>query len=231
MERHCSACGARISDDMKICGNCGKIIPPHQKVRQDVHNVFNQNINIQNDNKLSPQRKAAKSNNKSKAIPKTNIQKNIPKKQFEKNNVKESDFFEMKRNVPNQSKKQKTITIKNNRNIKKYIKIALIVLIIYIAISLVQIFRVKHTGYEFKSTDMKMSQDNFGQAIDVFFENGHWTYNPFTLTVKYSGETTDGKEYNLKFSAVATVKIKEITVDGKEKTDSQMESVLMGMFI
>ncbi|MDE6149454.1 MAG: zinc ribbon domain-containing protein, partial [Ruminococcus sp.] len=33
MERKCSSCGARISDGMKICANCGKVVPPLRTIR------------------------------------------------------------------------------------------------------------------------------------------------------------------------------------------------------
>lgn len=32
MERKCSSCGARISDGMKICANCGKVVPQPRTV-------------------------------------------------------------------------------------------------------------------------------------------------------------------------------------------------------
>lgn len=202
MERHCSSCGARISDDMKICGNCGKIIPP-QRSRQEFSRESKRDSTI----KPLPQKNTTRQYNKQKPIPQS------------------------KRRVSQQPEKQNVIAIKGNRNIKKWIKLIIVIFIIYTIISLVQIFRVRFTGYEFKSTDMKMSQDNFGQAIDNFFESGHWVYNPFTLTVKYSGETVEGNEYKLKFSTFLSVDVKKIEVDGEEKADSQIESALMGMFI
>ena len=197
MERHCSSCGARISDDMKICGNCGKIIPPQRQV----NNIHKRPLPQKNNLKQNPVKKQNPNN------------RNIKKPVKQKSVVKPVE------------------QTKNKVNIKKWLKVLVIILVIYVAISLVQIFRVRVTGYDFKSTDMKMSQKNFGQAVDNFFESGHWVYNPFTLTVKYSGETKDGYEYDLKFSAFATVSVKEIAVDGEKKADSQIESAIMGMFI
>lgn len=208
MERHCSGCGARISDDMKICGNCGKIIPS-QRPRQEVKRPTQNSVNRPKVVRATP--------------PKNNAPKHDNRKEtaYNKQSIRQENFEKVK--------KQKNI--KNKHSIKKWIKIALVVLAIYLVVSLVQIFRVRMAEYEFKNTDMKMSQHNFGQAVDNFFESGHWVYNPFTFTVKYSGETADGYEYDLKFSAFTSVKVKEVEVDGEKKTDSKMESALMGMFI
>lgn len=222
MERHCSACGARISDDMKICGNCGKIIPP-QRARNEVSRSPKQNVHRESGINSSYQRKSTNAKIIQNKV-------NKPKTQTERRKLKNAESIAVNMEVPQKVKNQK-FSLKNSGKIKKWIKVAIVVIAIYIVISLVQIFRVRFTEYEFKSTDMKMSQKNFGQAIDNFFESGHWVYNPFTLTVKYTGETSEGNEYDMKFSAFMSIEIKEIEVDGKEKTDSQLESALMGMFI
>lgn len=208
MERHCSGCGARISDDMKICGNCGKIIPS-QRTRQEVKRPTQNSVNRPKVVREAPQKNS---------VPKRDSRKSPT---YNKQSIRQENFESVKKHKNTKSK----------HSIKKWIKVAFVVLAVYLVVSLVQIFRVRMTGYEFKQTDMKMSQHNFGQAVDNFFDSGHWVYNPFTFTVKYSGETADGYEYDLKFSAFASVKVKEVQVDGEKKTDSKMESALMGMFI
>lgn len=196
MERKCSACGARISDGMKLCANCGKIIPPprtNNPQRQPVRRSYSPDI-------------------------------------AQQANTRE---FITERRQPSQPQKP-VVAAKPQKNTKamvfKCIKVAVIVFIIYAVVSAIQIFRVRFATYDFK-VDMKMSQDNYGQAIDNFFDNGHWVYNPFTLTVTYTGEKKHEGDYELKFSTGVSVTLKSVEVDGKPKEDDKMESAIMGLFI
>ncbi|MGN0602273.1 MAG: zinc ribbon domain-containing protein [Oscillospiraceae bacterium] len=218
MERHCPACGARISDNMKICGNCGKILPPRRtnpggcaasgKPRPSASSDYVR------DTKQRPQ-------GSSKSVSKSNAQKRpVTSKVGEKNTG----------NKPLSRNKKSSGRSDRKSRIIKWIKIAVIIFAIYAVISFAQVLRVKFSTYEFKTTDMKMSRDNYGQAIDGFFESGHWVYNPFTFTVKYYGES-EGKDYELKFSAFTSVDVKEIVIDGEVKDEKQTEPIIMGMFI
>lgn len=266
MEKLCPACGARISENMKICANCGKIIPKGQSTTRS--NARNSTVSKPAQRKSNPdtsnrQRtrtnaagaprrqsasqgaqktrqyqkpKRAAASQKPAQPQKAPVQRMAaPSKnqQAQGSQRKSSSPVQRQRNGAQQKTVNagKTLASRFNKQaIKKYIKIAVVVLVIYAVISAVQIFRVRFSTYEFKTTQMKMSRDNYGQAIDNFFDSGHWIYNPFTFTVKYSGEA-EGKDFTLKFSSFATVKLKEIEVDGEEKTDKQIEPVVMGMFI
>lgn len=218
MERHCPACGARISDNMKICGNCGKILPPRRtnpgggaasgKPRPSASSDYVR------DTKQRPQ-------GSSKSVTKSNAQKRPVTSKVGEKNTGNKAFSRNKKSSGRSDRKARII---------KWIKIAVIIFAIYAVISFAQVLRVKFSTYEFKTTDMKMSRDNYGQAIDGFFESGHWVYNPFTFTVKYSGES-EGKDYELKFSAFTSVDVKEIVIDGEVKDEKQTEPIIMGMFI
>ena len=206
MERHCPACGARVSDDMKICANCGKIIPPKGANRGR--------------NTVQGQQRAVRQAQGSVTASRKQQVQQRPRVSQKSQTVQR----------PKPQKKRNSRVI-SRFNLKKWLKAGLVILAIYLIISVIQVFRVRFSTYEFKSTDMKMSMDNYGQAIDGFFDSGRWVYNPFTLTVSYSGETVEGDEYKLKFKASSSVELKGIEVDGEEKAETQFETVIMGMFI
>lgn len=229
MERQCPACGARVSDEMKICGNCGKILP-QRRTSSPQANSANMRRKNSAQQRVNTARAAgaAVNNTKNREREQINrqpqkrptVQREAPTRQVSKKEVRQA---EARRQKSSQS-------IWQRFNIKKWIKIAVVVVIIYVVVSAIQVFRVRFSTYEFKTTDMKMSRENYGQAIDGFFDSGHWVYNPFTFTVRYSGKS-EGKEYDLKFSAFASVDLKSIEVDGDKKEESQIEPIVMGMFI
>ena len=231
MERQCPACGARVSNEMKICGNCGKILPQRR--------TSSSQANASNVCRRSPQQRVNTARAAGAAVNNANTAKS--REQQAKRSVQRSAVQrEIPRQEPTaaknkarkaQSHKQKDMqSIWQRFNIKKWLKVAVVVIIIYAVVSAAQIFRVRFSTYEFKTTDMKMSRDDYGQAIDGFFDSGHWIYNPFTFTVKYSGKS-EGKEYVLKFSAFASVDLKSVEVDGDKKDGDNIEPIIMGMFI
>lgn len=111
----------------------------------------------------------------------------------------------------------------------KAAKVILIILIVYAVIFAAQVFRIRHSDYEFKSK-MKMSQDNFGEALDNYFEDGRWSYDPITFTASYKG-THEKQEYEITFSALVSIKVKSITIDGEKVKSKFIETEIMGMFI
>ncbi|MGN1133024.1 MAG: zinc ribbon domain-containing protein [Oscillospiraceae bacterium] len=204
-QKVCPKCGARVDDDMVICGNCGKILPKTPPKRQT--RTYSQKTTPK-----PPQKPVQRTIQKSApARQRPQKSKKAQKPIKEKTAGKISAFFSK---IP---------------NLKKILKITVIVLAIYFVISAVQIFRVRFSTYDF-STDMKMTHSNYGDAIDSFFESGHWSYNPFTFTVKYTGESQN-TDYKMKFSAIAKVNLKEVEVNGTSKTGKKIEPVVMGMFI
>lgn len=215
MERKCSSCGARISDEMKICANCGKVVPPLRTNRPVNPNAQRRTENRTSNRVVTPQ----------------NVQRTRNQPVPERRQVRPAP---QRQQVVHRERPQVKAPKTNRNNTKakifKGLKIALIVLIVYVVISAIQIFRVRLSTYHFK-VDMKMSQENYGQAVDSFFDSGLWTYNPFTFTVTYKGEKKAEGDYELKFSAVTSVKLKSVSVDGKEKTGDKMESAIMGLFI
>ena len=116
------------------------------------------------------------------------------------------------------------------RRFLKLLKIAAVIAAVYLIIFGVQVFRIRHSAYDF-DTDMKLTQNNYGEAVDYYFESGSWSYNILTFTATYSG-AHEKEEYEITFRAALNVEVSSITIDGEEITDKdKIETELMGMFI
>lgn len=112
----------------------------------------------------------------------------------------------------------------------KLLKLAAVIAAVYFIIFAVQVFRIRHSTHEF-DMDMKLSQKNYGEAVDSYFESGSWSYNIFTFTATYSGEH-EKEKYEISFRAALNVEVSEITRDDEKITDKdKLEIELMGMFI
>ncbi|MBQ9375093.1 MAG: hypothetical protein IJU04_01985 [Ruminococcus sp.] len=234
MERKCSACGARISDNMKICANCGKVVPPLRAKRPVNQNPQRQQVNRSTQNRPAQPQRQVSSQRPASAV------KSAPARSSQRVNTqtftpeRKHTHPPKKQPVPKPRKTPARQVTKSTgitkEKIFKGLKIALIVLIVYVVISVIQVFRVRFATYDFKS-DMKMTAENYGQAIDNSFDSGMWYYNPITFTVTYKGEKKHEEDYELKFSAFIKVRLKSVSVGDKEKTGNKMESAIMGLFM
>jgi hypothetical protein len=112
----------------------------------------------------------------------------------------------------------------------RLLTVAFVVIAVYIAVFAVQVFRVKMSSYDF-GTELTLSAENYGQAIDGYFNSGKWSVNPFNGTCTYRGETKHNEEYEIVFSAKIKVNVEKITVDGEAVEEKQIKTRLMGMFI
>lgn len=220
MERKCSSCGARISDGMKICANCGKVVPSVRTTRRP--SPYREVRN--NDPGRSVQR----------ASRNTPVRNQRPYEQAYKSDVGVMLGQEGRNQRASEQKKvtkpRSKAKAPRRKLIFKSFKTALILLIIYFVISVIQIYRVRFSTYNF-NIDMKMSQKNYGQATDNYFDSGYWVYNPFTFKVKYSGEKLHGEDYELTFTAFSSIKLQSVIIDGKERESDKLESAIMGLFI
>ncbi len=107
----------------------------------------------------------------------------------------------------------------------------LVVLVgIYTATYIVQVYRVKSAVYPFK-THMKLTYTSYGQAFDEYFDDGSWSVNPFNITCTYKGKSNHSEDYKIVFSAGVRIKVKSMTVDEKEIDKKIFEQKLLGMFI
>ncbi len=128
------------------------------------------------------------------------------------------------------AEKPKRALSKKAAAVYKLLTAAVIITAAYIVIFTVQVFRVKTASYEFKS-EMKMAHDNFGEAIDGYFESGSWSVDPFTMSCTYKGETKRSEQWEIAFSAGADIRVKSIIIDGERVKASKTETKLMAMFI
>ena len=110
------------------------------------------------------------------------------------------------------------------------LKLLTALLIVYLLLSLLQIMRVRLSSYEF-DTQMKMTCDNFGEALDGYIDGGKWSYNTFSFTAEYSG-THNGEDFSVAFSVKWNVRVKYIEKDGDPVIDEKLlNAELMAMFI
>lgn len=128
------------------------------------------------------------------------------------------------------SAKPKRALSKKAAAVYRLLTAAVIIAAVYIVIFTVQVFRVRTASYEFES-EMKMSCDNFGEAIDNYFDSGSWSADPFTMSCTYKGETKRSEQWEIVFSAGADIRVKSIIIDGERVKASKTETKLMAMFI
>jgi hypothetical protein len=110
------------------------------------------------------------------------------------------------------------------------IKIAVLLIVIYACIYLIEVYRVKLTKYPY-DTSMRLSKSNYGQAISGYFSNGSWRVNPFTAKCTYKGRSNHNEDMELVFSAAVHIELTEIRIDGEPIDARLLESKIMGMFI
>lgn len=102
-------------------------------------------------------------------------------------------------------------------NFIKFIIIIVVGMGLYIAGS---IFRVMHTGYNFKLDQNVEVADNYGKAFDNYFEEKHWSFDLSKNAVTFTGKNREGVEYVMTFgrSSDGQTEVKELTIDGVKKT-------------
>lgn len=107
---------------------------------------------------------------------------------------------------------------------------AVVIIGAYMIIFTVQVFRVRISAYPF-DTSMKLGSSNYGQAISSYFEEGKWSVNPFSGRCTYKGKSRHGEQYEIVFSAKASVELQSISIDDKEIDEKLYEQKIMAMFI
>ena len=214
-KRYCTGCGAPLKEGAKLCVSCGKVVKqnrsrqPQPNVSRNVNRSLNRNVNRNTGGNVnrSLNRNVNRSLNK-------NADVNAYAPAAERVKVK---------------KLRKPIS-KRAALIWRLLTVAVVIAAAYAAIFAVQTFRVKTASYSF-SNGMKMSSDNYGEAIDNYFESGHWSVGLFSAECTYKGEDKRSQEWEIVFDAGVHIKVKSIRIDGERVKNKQLEVKLMAMFI
>ncbi len=225
----CSRCGAPLEPSAKVCPNCGKLVSTQSTVQgRNVRRSSSQG-SVRRSNQSKPKssvRQASISQSNRQNMQIRSAQPIAPPKR------KKKKLGAIKYKA-RQTADRTVERVKSRRGFAiaaRAITVAIVVLIVYLAIYFVQVFRVKISDYDFDS-EMEMSKDNYGVAISDYFDDGSWSVNPFNATCTYTGESKHDEEYEIVFSVGLTVKVKSISVDGEEIDDELIETKMMGMFI
>lgn len=215
-KRYCTGCGAPLKEGAKLCVSCGKVVtqnksrPSQTKSRQP----------------QAAHTRSAYDNRRRQPNVSGNVNRNLNRNVNRNVNVNAYAPAAEKVKV----KKLRKPISKRAALIWRLLTVIVVIAAAYAAVFAVQTFRVKTASYSF-SSGMKMTSDNYGEAIDNYFESGHWSVNPFSAECTYKGEDKRSHEWEIVFDAGAHIKVKSIRIDGERVKNKQLEVKLMAMFI
>ena len=231
MSKFCTYCGAQLGDSIKVCPDCGRLISidenkvsaaAHQR-REAARRVYEHPKRVQNT-------QAGQGAVRTRPGPR----QQPPQKR------RPEPVQEHKRPRPAPEQMQNTAKKKKSgvgsliwKIVKKVLLIGIIVGIIYGVLAFAMISLTKKASYDFSGvTQMQLEQDSYGEAIDVYFKDGSWSFNMFTFTVSYTGTAHNGDDYVMKFGhEKGQTVVKEMKVNGKKINQKDiMPLYVMGMF-
>lgn len=234
MSRHCTFCGSKLEDGAKICTNCGRIVSVNpagqrQQFDQDERQEYIDRSRMQSIPKRvyeHPKRAEAEERMRKEQEAKARRKRNAERR----NPPPVNNGYERTPTEHDGSGKEKYG--KKKKIIKRVLKIAIILFVIYFAIALFRVISVKLSTYKFE-TEMTLSNENYGQAINAYFQKGKWKYNIFKNEVSYQGTSQDGDKYVMTFKREdGQTIVNSMTINGeKVKTDMIMKTKVMGMFM
>ncbi len=221
-KRYCTGCGAPLKEGAKLCVSCGKVVTQTGSRQPQSRSRTPQTAYT----------RAAYDNRRRQPNIGGNLNRNAG------GNVNRSLNRNVNRNADAYAPAAEKVKVKKPRKpiskraalIWRLLTVAVVIAAAYAAIFAVQTFRVKTASYSF-SNGMKMSSDNYGEAIDNYFESGHWSVGLFSAECTYKGEDKRSHEWEIVFDAGAHIKVKSIRIDGERVKNKQLEVKLMAMFI
>ncbi len=232
MSKFCTYCGAQLGDSIKVCPDCGRLVgienskaseAAHQR-REAARRVYEHPKRVQN--RQVPQQGAVRT--KQRPVQRPPQQRRPESEQAPRR----------PRSAPEQmqhtaKKKKSGVGSLVWRIAKKVLLIGIIVGIIYGVLAFAMISLTKKAGYDFSDiTQMQLEQDSYGEAIDVYFKDGSWSFNMFTFTVSYTGTAHNGDDYVMKFGhEKGKTVVTDMKVNGKKINQKDiMPLYVMGMF-
>jgi len=243
MKKVCGYCGAMIEDGSKICTNCGKMIAakgnaPKQGGLQ-FSNYGGSAMPVQN----KPEVRApymSKSNAR-QARQEADDRAYQRAGQPAGKHRTDSGYDPVR-----QAGQQKIPFVTNSSSGKEknkskvlplvgtLVKIILVLLIIYVLFGFIRVMLVRTADYDFKLGEgMKLECENYGEAMDNYFEKGSWRYHLKGNQVTYTGETKSGEKYELTFGKKdGQTAVTRLVIDGKPVDKEKiMDIYIMGMFM
>lgn len=239
----CGYCGAMIEGDSKLCTNCGKMIAgkgtAQTKSNLQFSNYNESSIPVQN----SPDVRAS-------YMSKTNARQaryDADDRAYQQSLQAENRRRSNSGYDPTKHAEQQKIPFVTNSSSGKeknkskitpmlgtLVKIIIVLFILYALFGFIRVMLVRSADYDFKLGEgMKLECENYGEAVDSYFENGSWRYHLKGNCVTYVGKTKSGEKYEMTFgkkdkqTVVTRLVIDEKAVD-KEKI---MDIYIMGMFM
>lgn len=217
MKRNCMNCGALLEDGAKICSNCGRM-------------VYDGNKNVQAARLRASKGRASGSKGRQSA--------DISEYSSALKTKPRRGGADLGRDPGLENLKfQKTGGSGNSARGKlapfagKILKIILVLAIAYFAFAFIRITMTKNSTYKFE-TDMELPCEDYGEAMDSYFEDGGWHFELFRNRVSYKG-TIKKKKYLLTFKREnGQTVVDMLTIDGEEvDKDIIMEEYVLGMFM
>ena len=245
MKKSCVYCGAMLGENIKICSNCGKVLPSatggrvtKKPVQQANHN---RNQFDGEEKNFVPERTRSETRTVHKSYT-----------QYKKTSLKDLDDDGTKQRrsarvyydnvVPNMSiykgNFEETMSSgkENASHIKPIIgvfaKILVILVIIYFAFAAIRILTTSHGSCNFE-TEMTLRASNYSQAFDNYFATGKWRYNLKDNQVTYEGTDYDGDKYKMTFKHDGEYVIVDTMIKNSVSvTDEKVRTTeLLGMFM
>ena len=217
-------CGSVVGEGDKICPNCGRVII-HNKITRSHNSVM-----------YNPQSKSGRRNsmNKNNLDYDTIYSSDVLRKKVEQ---PESQFTpEQRAALETDGHTRRGYSGRQNYGkivpfVGKVIKIAILLVIIYLLVCFVRVTMVKTSDYKF-DTKMELTCENYGEAMKAYFDDGSWHYRLSRNTVSYEG-TKKKKVYKLTFKKEnGQVIVDSLTIDDEQIPKKKiMKEYVMGMFM
>lgn len=226
MSRHCTFCGSKLEDGAKICTNCGRIAPinPPGQRQQDERQEYIERSRMQSIPKRvyeHPKRAEAEERMRKQQEAKA-YKRRVNPPIIDKGN---------ERTPTEHSGSGKEKYGRKKRIVKGLLKLVVILFVIYLAIALIRVFSVKLSSCDFE-TEMTLTNENYGQAINAYFKEGKWKYNILKNEVSYQGTAQNGDKYVMTFKREdGQTVVNYMTVNGEKVKTDAIKTKVMGMFM
>ncbi|MDO4945184.1 MAG: zinc ribbon domain-containing protein [Ruminococcus sp.] len=243
MKKVCGYCGAVIDDGAKICTNCGKMIAGKGSAQKEgglqFSNYGGSSMPVQNkpDVRTPYMSKANAKHARQEADNRAYQRAGQSAQQRRTDNGYDPVRQAQQQRVPfvtNSSSGKEKSKSKIMPLIGKLVKIILVLFILYALFGFIRVMLVRSADYDFKLGEgMKLECENYGEAMDNYFEKGKWRYHLKGNCVTYTGETKSGEEYELTFGKKnKQTAVTKLVIDGKAvDKDKIMDIYIMGMFM